>query len=97
MFTVCFPLRLEKVKNGATFLEAKTMVIGRDAAEFWSHLNFLIIYYRRRDLTLGVFFRNNHASKMRIFEIVYIDLHFQGHLLQELGYQHSLIILVKTW
>ena len=53
--TFCFILYLEKVENGATFLESKTIVIGCDAAEFWSPSHFLITCYRQRDWTFGVF------------------------------------------
>ena len=51
----CFPFYPEKVENGATFLETRTMVIGSNDAEFGHPLKFLTIYYRQRDLTLGVF------------------------------------------
>ena len=53
--TFCFPLYLEKVKNGATFLKSKTMMFGHDASEFWHPSRFFITYYRQRDLTVEVF------------------------------------------
>ena len=70
------------------------------AAIAWIRIpwNFLITYYRQRDLTLGVF-RNIRASKMRILKNCGIDLHFQCHQLQELDDQtqcdHSGEILMK--
>ena len=72
------------------------IVIGRNAAEFGSPSNRLPIdvseIWRRE------FFRNIFAFKMRIFVNFDIDIHFQGHLLQELdGHKRSAIILLKTW
>ena len=38
--TLCFPLYLEKVENGATFLETM-MIIGSNNAELGYHLKFV--------------------------------------------------------
>ena len=60
------------------------MVIGHVAAEFGPPLNFFITYYPKRDLTLRVFLEVFALQKISIFVNFDLDLHFQGHLLQEL-------------
>ena len=64
----------------------KKKTIGSNDVEFIVPLKWLTTYHCQRDLTLGVF-RNIHVSKMRTFANSYLNLHFQGHLLQELDGQ----------
>ena len=79
----CLPLYLEKVENGAKYLETRTMVAGCDDAEFGCRM-WIPYYYRQRRWD---YFRNNRTSKMRIFVNFYLDQDFQGHLLQALDGQ----------
>ena len=44
-------------------------------------LDFLITYYRQRNFTFDVFFRNIRVLKMSIFVNCDLDLHFNGHLI----------------
>ena len=63
-------------------------VIGGIDAEFGYPSTLLTTNYHSQDLTLGViYFTNIHLKKMRIFVNADLDLHFQGHLLQELDGQ----------
>ena len=59
------------------------MVTDSESAQFGYNLKFLITCYRQRDSTLGVFFRIIRVSKNKIILNFDLDLHFQGHLLQE--------------
>ena len=67
------------MENEAKLLETTTPIIISNNAEFGYPLKFVTIYYRKRDLTMEVCFRNKHASKMR-FLCVNFDLYlfFQG-------------------
>ena len=68
-------------------METTTTVTGSNEVKIGYPLKFVTTYYRQRDLTSGIFFRNICVLKMSIFINVYIDLHFQGHLLQLLDEQ----------
>ena len=73
------------------------MAIGSNGAEFGYPSKSLAAYYHQRDLTLGlVFLINIRFSTMSIFVNVDLELHFQGHLLQELDGQTHCDHLVKT-
>ena len=61
------------------------MVIGSDDAELGYPLKFLTTFYRQRDLTLEVF--EIFACQKLAYFYFDLDLHFQGHLLQELDGQ----------
>ena len=47
-----FPVFLEELEKGANFLESKTTIIGRGAAEIWSPSNLFNAYHLQQDLTL---------------------------------------------
>ena len=55
------------MENGATFLKSKTMVIGRDVAEFRPLPIFIYILPSARFDVGSFFYRNSRSSKMRIF------------------------------
>ena len=72
-----FPLFRENAKNEAKFLETKTMIMGRDAAEFGSPWNFLITYYHQRDLTLGVLLEIFAIQKWDFFKMLTVTYFFK--------------------
>ena len=84
VITFCFPLYVEKVKNGEKF-------VGNKDNEYWQWCWILITfaafstYCHQRDLTLWLSSKNIRVSKRSIFFINFDrDLHFQGHLLHAL-------------